>query len=72
MTGIGMPDDEQGGQLPAGWSGASWLRERSFPGQFMFGCHPMDERWRVIPDRHPLHLCCWTAAHPARAFQEVS
>ncbi|MCG8270347.1 amino acid ABC transporter permease [Aquamicrobium sp. NLF2-7] len=39
---------EQGGQLPAGWSGACWPFVSGRFGQFMFGRYPMDERWRVI------------------------
>jgi general L-amino acid transport system permease protein len=39
---------EQGGQLPAGWSGACWPFVSGRFGQFMFGRNPMDERWRVI------------------------
>lgn len=39
---------EQGGQLPAGWSGACWPFVTGRFGQFMFGRYPMDERWRVI------------------------
>src|SRR5690606_21579570 len=36
---------EQGGQLPAGWSGACWPFVTSRFGQFMFGRYPVDERW---------------------------
>ena len=39
---------EQGGQLPAGWSGACWPFVSGRFGQFMFGRYPLDERWRVI------------------------
>ncbi len=39
---------EQGGQLPAGWSGACWPFVSSRFGYFMFGRYPLDERWRVI------------------------
>lgn len=39
---------EQGGELPAGWSGACWAYVRANFGQFMFGRYPIDERWRVI------------------------
>jgi general L-amino acid transport system permease protein len=39
---------EQGGQLPAGWSGACWPFVTGRFGQFMFGRYPVDERWRVI------------------------
>ncbi len=39
---------EQGGQLPAGWSGACWPFVTGRFGQFMFGRYPMEERWRVI------------------------
>ncbi|EXL08781.1 amino acid ABC transporter permease [Aquamicrobium defluvii] len=39
---------EQGGQLPAGWSGACWPFVSGRFGQFMFGRYPMDERWRVV------------------------
>ncbi len=39
---------EQGGQLPAGWSGACWPFVTSRFGQFMFGRYPLDERWRVL------------------------
>ena len=39
---------DQGGTLPAGWSGACWaFVSAKFP-QFMFGRYPVDERWRVI------------------------
>ena len=39
---------DQGGLLPAGWSGACWAFVwAKFP-QFMFGRYPVDERWRVI------------------------
>jgi general L-amino acid transport system permease protein len=39
---------DQGGQLPAGWSGACWPFVSGRFGQFMFGRYPMDQRWRVI------------------------
>lgn len=39
---------EQGGQLPAGWSGACWPFVSGRFGQFMFGRYPMDQRWRVM------------------------
>ena len=39
---------EQGGQLPAGWSGACWPFVSGRFGQFMFGRYPMEERWRVM------------------------
>lgn len=39
---------EQGGELPAGWSGACWPFVGSRFGQFMFGRYPLDERWRVL------------------------
>lgn len=39
---------EQGGQLPAGWSGACWPFVSGRFGQFMFGRYPLDERWRVL------------------------
>lgn len=39
---------DQGGQLPAGWSGACWPFVGSRFGQFMFGRYPYDERWRVM------------------------
>lgn len=39
---------EQGGQLPAGWSGACWPFVTGRFGQFMFGRYPLDERWRVL------------------------
>jgi len=39
---------DQGGALPAGWSGACWAFVwAKFP-QFMFGRYPVDERWRVM------------------------
>jgi general L-amino acid transport system permease protein len=39
---------DQGGALPAGWSGACWaFVTAKFP-QFMFGRYPIEERWRVI------------------------
>jgi general L-amino acid transport system permease protein len=40
--------EEQGGQLPNGWSGACWPFVSGRFGQFMFGRYPVDERWRVI------------------------
>lgn len=39
---------EQGGQLPAGWTGACWPFVSGRIGQFMFGRYPMEERWRVV------------------------
>jgi general L-amino acid transport system permease protein len=39
---------DQGGQLPAGWSGACWPFVFNRFGYFMFGRYPLDERWRVI------------------------
>ena len=39
---------EQGGQLPAGWSGACWPFVSGRFGQFMFGRYPVEERWRVM------------------------
>lgn len=39
---------EQGGELPAGWTGACWPFVTSRFGQFMFGRYPVDERWRVL------------------------
>lgn len=39
---------DQGGQLPAGWSGACWPFVLNRFGYFMFGRYPVDERWRVI------------------------
>ena len=39
---------EQGGELPAGWSGACWPFVGSRFGQFMFGRYPLEERWRVL------------------------
>ena len=39
---------DQGGALPAGWSGACWAFVNAKFGQFMFGRYPIDERWRVI------------------------
>jgi len=39
---------EQGGQLPAGWSGACWPFVSGRIGQFMFGRYPFEERWRVV------------------------
>jgi general L-amino acid transport system permease protein len=39
---------DQGGQLPAGWSGACWPFVSGRFGQFMFGRYPVDERWRVV------------------------
>ncbi len=39
---------EQGGQLPAGWSGACWayVNDRFVP--FMFGSYPRGELWRPL------------------------
>lgn len=39
---------EQGGQLPADWSGACWPFVSNRFGYFMFGRYPFEERWRVI------------------------
>jgi len=39
---------DQGGTLPAGWSGACWAFVNAKFGQFMFGRYPLEERWRVI------------------------
>ncbi|MEW9807512.1 amino acid ABC transporter permease [Mesorhizobium marinum] len=39
---------DQGGELPAGWSGACWAFVYAKFGQFMFGRYPIDERWRVM------------------------
>jgi general L-amino acid transport system permease protein len=39
---------DQGGALPADWSGACWPFVINKFGQFMFGRYPVDERWRVI------------------------
>ncbi|MCP3379973.1 amino acid ABC transporter permease [Bradyrhizobium sp. CCGUVB4N] len=39
---------EQGGQLPAGWSGACWPFVSNRFGYFMFGRYPLEERWRVV------------------------
>jgi len=39
---------DQGGALPAGWSGACWAFVNAKFGQFMFGRYPLEERWRVI------------------------
>ncbi len=39
---------DQGGALPAGWSGACWAFVNAKFGQFMFGRYPIDQRWRVI------------------------
>ncbi|MEP9389019.1 amino acid ABC transporter permease [Mesorhizobium sp. KR9-304] len=39
---------DQGGQLPAGWSGACWPFVSGRFGQFMFGRYPLEERWRVM------------------------
>lgn len=39
---------DQGGALPAGWSGACWAFVNAKFGQFMFGRYPFEERWRVI------------------------
>lgn len=39
---------EQGGEHPAGWSGACWPFVINKFGQFMFGRYPFEERWRVL------------------------
>lgn len=39
---------DQGGALPADWSGACWPFIINKFGQFMFGRYPVEERWRVI------------------------
>ncbi|MFC3072708.1 amino acid ABC transporter permease [Shinella pollutisoli] len=39
---------EQGGQLPAGWSGACWAYVGDRFVQFMFGSYPRDELWRPL------------------------
>jgi len=39
---------DQGGQLPAGWSGACWPFVSNRIGYFIFGRYPVEERWRVI------------------------
>ena len=39
---------EQGGQLPAGWSGACWAYVNDRFVQFMFGSYPRDELWRPL------------------------
>ena len=39
---------EQGGYLPAGWTGACWPFIDARLGYFTFGRYPVDERWRVI------------------------
>ena len=39
---------EQGGFLPAGWTGACWPFIDARLGYFTFGRYPVDERWRVI------------------------
>ena len=60
---------DQGGQLPVGWSGACWAFVSGKFGQFMFGRYPVEERWRVDPDRHHLRRAAGAAADPARALQ---
>ena len=54
---------------PDGWSGACWAFVNAKFGQFMFGRYPVDERWRVDPDRHHLRRAAGAAADPARALQ---
>lgn len=39
---------EQGGQLPAGWSGACWAYVGDRFTQFMVGSYPRDELWRPL------------------------
>jgi general L-amino acid transport system permease protein len=39
---------EQGGQLPAGWSGACWAYVNDRFVQFMFGSYPRDQLWRPL------------------------
>lgn len=39
---------EQGGQLPAGWSGACWAYVNDRFVQFMFGSYPRDLLWRPL------------------------
>ncbi|ANH04247.1 MULTISPECIES: amino acid ABC transporter permease [Shinella] len=39
---------EQGGQLPAGWSGACWAYVNDRFVQFMFGSYPRGELWRPL------------------------
>lgn len=39
---------DQGGQLPAGWSGACWAYVNDRFVQFMFGSYPRDELWRPL------------------------
>ncbi|GLS32336.1 general L-amino acid transport system permease protein [Mesorhizobium albiziae] len=39
---------EQGGSLPAGWTGACWPFVEARLGYFTFGRYPLEERWRVI------------------------
>ena len=39
---------EQGGQLPAGWSGACWAYVNDRFIQFMFGSYPRDQLWRPL------------------------
>jgi general L-amino acid transport system permease protein len=39
---------DQGGQLPAGWSGACWAYVGDRFVQFMFGSYPRDELWRPL------------------------
>lgn len=39
---------QQGGQLPADWSGACWAFVNGHFVQFMFGSYPRDELWRPL------------------------
>ena len=39
---------DQGGQLPAGWSGACWAYVNDRFVQFMFGSYPRDQLWRPL------------------------
>ena len=39
---------DQGGQLPAGWSGACWAYVGDRFVQFMFGSYPRDQLWRPL------------------------
>ncbi|CAK7256095.1 MULTISPECIES: amino acid ABC transporter permease [unclassified Shinella] len=39
---------DQGGQLPAGWSGACWAYVNDRFVQFMFGSYPRGELWRPL------------------------
>jgi general L-amino acid transport system permease protein len=39
---------DQGGQLPAGWSGACWAYVGDRFVQFMFGSYPREELWRPL------------------------